>query len=208
MLKSQTPAPDSRDAALPSHLFYLSSLRRPLVDRAEGIYIWTQDGRRFIDGSSGPMVANIGHSNRNVLDAMKRQMDQRHLRLPAAFRERAGRGPGTGTGRKTARGPGPDLLRLRRFGSDGILRQAGAAMGCRHRTGQPLEGDHALSLLSWRHARLARRHRRRCAGRNLYADDAGDADSAGADRLARPRQSLDGTARHPLRRHAGGEDPR
>ncbi|BCH16872.1 hypothetical protein MesoLjLa_37230 [Mesorhizobium sp. L-2-11] len=75
MLKSQTPAPDT-ETRLPSHLFYLSSLRRPLVDRAEGIYIWTQDGRRFIDGSSGPMVANIGHSNRNVLDAMKRQMDR------------------------------------------------------------------------------------------------------------------------------------
>ncbi|TGP26522.1 MULTISPECIES: aspartate aminotransferase family protein [unclassified Mesorhizobium] len=68
-------SPDA-DARPPSHLFYLSSLRRPLVDRAEGIYFWTKDGRRFIDGSSGPMVANIGHSNRNVLDAMKRQMDK------------------------------------------------------------------------------------------------------------------------------------
>ncbi|RVD36683.1 aspartate aminotransferase family protein [Mesorhizobium sp. M4A.F.Ca.ET.020.02.1.1] len=69
------PAPDA-EARPRSHLFYLSSLRRPLVDRAEGIYFWTKDGRRFIDGSSGPMVANIGHSNRNVLDAMKRQMDK------------------------------------------------------------------------------------------------------------------------------------
>ncbi|RUX35148.1 aspartate aminotransferase family protein, partial [Mesorhizobium sp. M7A.F.Ca.CA.002.11.2.1] len=48
------------EARRDSHLFYLSSLRRPLIDRAEGIYMWTQDGRRFIDGSSGPMVANIG----------------------------------------------------------------------------------------------------------------------------------------------------
>jgi hypothetical protein len=31
-----------------SHLFYVTRLRRPLVDRAEGIYFWTQDGRRFI----------------------------------------------------------------------------------------------------------------------------------------------------------------
>ncbi|RAZ89791.1 aspartate aminotransferase family protein [Mesorhizobium hawassense] len=68
-----SPEPEARS---PSHLFYLSSLRRPLVDRAEGIYFWTKDGRRFIDGSSGPMVANIGHSNRNVLEAMKRQMDK------------------------------------------------------------------------------------------------------------------------------------
>ena len=60
----------------PSNLFYVTRMRRPLVDRAEGIYLWTQDGRRFIDGSSGPMAVNIGHSNRNVLDAMKRQMDR------------------------------------------------------------------------------------------------------------------------------------
>ncbi|AZO23518.1 aspartate aminotransferase family protein [Mesorhizobium sp. M1E.F.Ca.ET.045.02.1.1] len=69
------PSPQA-EARPTSHLFYLSSLRRPLVDRAEGIYFWTKDGRRFIDGSSGPMVANIGHSNRNVLEAMKRQMDK------------------------------------------------------------------------------------------------------------------------------------
>ncbi|RVC25408.1 aminotransferase class III-fold pyridoxal phosphate-dependent enzyme, partial [Mesorhizobium sp. M7A.F.Ca.CA.004.04.2.1] len=75
MSKVQTAA-QATDARRDSHLFYLSSLRRPLIDRAEGIYMWTQDGRRFIDGSSGPMVANIGHSNRNVLDAMKRQMDR------------------------------------------------------------------------------------------------------------------------------------
>ncbi|TDP40414.1 aspartate aminotransferase family protein [Zavarzinia compransoris] len=46
------------------------------MDRAEGIYIWAQDGRRWIDGSSGAMVVNIGHGNRNVLDAMKRQMER------------------------------------------------------------------------------------------------------------------------------------
>jgi adenosylmethionine-8-amino-7-oxononanoate aminotransferase len=60
----------------PSHLFYQSRLRRPTVDRAEGIYLWDVHGRRMIDGSSGAMVVNIGHSNRNVLDAMKRQMDR------------------------------------------------------------------------------------------------------------------------------------
>lgn len=60
----------------PSHLFYQTRRRRPLVDRAEGIYIWAQDGRRFIDGSSGAMVANIGHGNPAVLEAMRRQMEK------------------------------------------------------------------------------------------------------------------------------------
>jgi adenosylmethionine-8-amino-7-oxononanoate aminotransferase len=44
--------------------------------RAEGIYIWDVDGKRYLDGSSGAMVCNIGHSNPRVLDAMRRQMDQ------------------------------------------------------------------------------------------------------------------------------------
>lgn len=60
----------------PSNLFYLTRLRRPLIDRAEGIYMWTKDGRRFIDGSSGAMVVNVGHANRNVIEAMKRQLDR------------------------------------------------------------------------------------------------------------------------------------
>lgn len=60
----------------PSHLFYQSRLRRPLVDRAEGIHLWDVDGNRYIDGSSGAMVVNIGHSNPHVIDTMKRQLDK------------------------------------------------------------------------------------------------------------------------------------
>src|SRR6056297_434461 len=58
-----------------SHLFYQSRQRRPRLRRAEGIYIWDVDGKRYLDGSSGAMVCNIGHSNPNVLAAMRRQME-------------------------------------------------------------------------------------------------------------------------------------
>ncbi len=60
----------------PSHLFYQSRLRRPRVDRAEGIFLWDEAGRRYLDGSSGAMVSNIGHSNPRVLEAMRRQMEK------------------------------------------------------------------------------------------------------------------------------------
>lgn len=59
-----------------SYLFYQSEHARPTLDRAEGIYMWDTDGRRFIDGSSGAMVCNIGHSNPAVLAAMRAQMDK------------------------------------------------------------------------------------------------------------------------------------
>ncbi|MGV8935552.1 MAG: aspartate aminotransferase family protein [Allorhizobium sp.] len=65
----------STSPAKPSHLFYQSRLRRPLATHAEGIYIFDENGRKVIDGSSGAMVVNIGHGNAHVLDAMKRQMD-------------------------------------------------------------------------------------------------------------------------------------
>ena len=60
----------------PSKLFYQSRLRRPLLDRAEGIYMWDKSGKRYLDGSSGAMVSNIGHSNPNVLRAMREQMEK------------------------------------------------------------------------------------------------------------------------------------
>ena len=59
-----------------SCLFYQQGSRRPRIARAEGIYLWDTSGKRYIDGSSGPMVSNIGHSNPRVLAAMKRQMDR------------------------------------------------------------------------------------------------------------------------------------
>ncbi len=60
----------------PSYLFYQSRNPRPFLDRGEGIYLYDEDGNRYIDGSSGAMVSNIGHSNPRVLAKMKAQMDK------------------------------------------------------------------------------------------------------------------------------------
>jgi adenosylmethionine-8-amino-7-oxononanoate aminotransferase len=38
--------------------------------------MWDTTGKRYIDGSSGAMVSNIGHSNPNVLAAMQKQMER------------------------------------------------------------------------------------------------------------------------------------
>jgi adenosylmethionine-8-amino-7-oxononanoate aminotransferase len=62
----------------PIQVFYApqGSRRRPVADRAEGIYIWDVDGNRYLDASSGPVVSNIGYGNRRVLDAMRKQADK------------------------------------------------------------------------------------------------------------------------------------
>ena len=60
----------------PVQLFFLKNgaPRRPMVDRGEGIYLWDTQGRRYIDASSGPIAANIGHANARVIEASDRQM--------------------------------------------------------------------------------------------------------------------------------------
>ena len=45
------------------------------VERAEDIYLYTPDGRRYIDLISGVSVSNVGHSNPAVMEAAKRQAD-------------------------------------------------------------------------------------------------------------------------------------
>ncbi|MEZ5448384.1 MAG: aminotransferase class III-fold pyridoxal phosphate-dependent enzyme [Thiolinea sp.] len=47
-----------------------------MLERGEGVYLWDRNGRRFLDGSSGAMVSNIGHSNPRVLAAMQEQMNK------------------------------------------------------------------------------------------------------------------------------------
>jgi taurine--2-oxoglutarate transaminase len=43
------------------------------VERAEGVYFWTPEGRRFIDFNSQLMCSNIGHSHPKVVRAIQEQ---------------------------------------------------------------------------------------------------------------------------------------
>src|SRR5262245_5101524 len=76
------------DVARPN-LFHFTRLPRPTIDRAEGIYMWDETGRRYIDGASSAVNVNIGHGNRNVIDAMKRQMDRVCFAYPIHFQNEA-----------------------------------------------------------------------------------------------------------------------
>jgi acetylornithine/N-succinyldiaminopimelate aminotransferase len=44
--------------------------------KAEGIYLYDVDGKQYIDGISGFSVANIGHSNPLVIEAVQQQAQQ------------------------------------------------------------------------------------------------------------------------------------
>src|SRR3954462_13459270 len=45
------------------------------VARAEGVYFWTPEGKRFIDFNSQLMSVNIGHGDRRVIEAIQKQAE-------------------------------------------------------------------------------------------------------------------------------------
>lgn len=47
----------------------------PRIVRGHGALLWDDKGRRYIDGSGGAVVVNIGHGRREVADAMARQAE-------------------------------------------------------------------------------------------------------------------------------------
>jgi taurine--2-oxoglutarate transaminase len=71
-----------------------SAVNPMAVDRADGIYFWTTDGKRYIDFNSQLMSVNIGHNHPRVRDAIKRQADElifAHPQVATAVRARLGK---------------------------------------------------------------------------------------------------------------------
>ncbi|MDA0361378.1 MAG: aminotransferase class III-fold pyridoxal phosphate-dependent enzyme [Proteobacteria bacterium] len=70
-----TERKDSRSDTLkrggPIQVFYTGDSKPlPSIERAEGIYMWDSDGKKYFDGSSGPVTTNLGHGNKRVIQAM------------------------------------------------------------------------------------------------------------------------------------------
>lgn len=78
-LKTSLPGPkglaalERRKNLLPAGLAKSTEV---VVDRAEGALIWDIDGNQLIDFAGGIGMMNIGHRNKNVVDAMKDQLDK------------------------------------------------------------------------------------------------------------------------------------
>jgi taurine--2-oxoglutarate transaminase len=77
--------PDSEILSLSKeHVFWTWSAQGKVdpipVDRAEGVYFWDVQGKRYLDLNSMTMCVNIGHGDQRVIDAMIEQA----RRLPYA----------------------------------------------------------------------------------------------------------------------------
>lgn len=49
---------------------------RPVLDRAEGVYLYDGDGNRLIDGPGGMWCVNVGYRRQEIADAISRQAMQ------------------------------------------------------------------------------------------------------------------------------------
>jgi len=58
----------------PSHILHRRMAHRhPVAERGEGVYLWDAGGRRYIDGSGGAAVVNLGHGVSEIAQAMAEQ---------------------------------------------------------------------------------------------------------------------------------------
>jgi adenosylmethionine-8-amino-7-oxononanoate aminotransferase len=57
--------------------------KAPLVmARADGVHYWDVQGRRYLDALSGIYVVSVGHNNRRVIEAVRRQLETLHFSPP------------------------------------------------------------------------------------------------------------------------------
>ena len=68
-------------AADTNHLFTLDARRTyPVLTRGEGVYVWDDQGNRYLDAIAGIAVVNLGYGRSEVVRAMAEQAE----RLPFA----------------------------------------------------------------------------------------------------------------------------
>src|SRR5437868_8418618 len=57
--------------------------KSPLImARADGVFYWDVRGKRYLDALSGIYTVSLGHNNRRVIEAIKKQLDTLHFSPP------------------------------------------------------------------------------------------------------------------------------
>ncbi|MFD1039409.1 aspartate aminotransferase family protein [Virgibacillus byunsanensis] len=70
-----------------SNVFYRDLNKNyPIASRGEGIYIYDSNKKKYLDGSSGALVANVGHGQKEIFDSMYEQMKSISFAHTSQFR--------------------------------------------------------------------------------------------------------------------------
>ena len=86
-----TEAEEGQGKAFRHFFLPKDSAALPSVAGGEGVYLWDDAGRRYLDVTSGPVVSNLGHGNARVLAAMAEQARAATFAWPLTFESAANR---------------------------------------------------------------------------------------------------------------------
>ena len=106
------------------------------IDRGAGALLWDREGRRYIDGSGGAVVVNIGHGRGEVAAAMAEQAGTAAYVHGTPLHERRHRGVRAAAGEARSGRLQPPLPRLGRLGGQRDGREAGARVPSGERGGR------------------------------------------------------------------------
>jgi len=73
------------DEFLYEHVVHRSRGEKPLIARGEGIYLYDQEGKRYLDGAAGAAVVNLGHGLQDIIKAMSEQAQLVSYAAPTVF---------------------------------------------------------------------------------------------------------------------------
>jgi adenosylmethionine-8-amino-7-oxononanoate aminotransferase len=130
-----------------------------VMERAEDVWVWDADGKRYLDATAGLWYANVGHGRPEIGAAVAAQMER--MAAYSAFFDLANRPALELAGLLADRAPMPAKVLFGSGGSDGIDTAAKLARRYWWELGEP---DRCLP----RHARLrncSRRYRQQPPGR-------------------------------------------
>jgi len=63
----------------------LGENKRPVLTRADGIYVYDSDGNKYIDGPAGMWCVNVGYGRREIADAVGKQLAEMPYDSPWSF---------------------------------------------------------------------------------------------------------------------------
>src|SRR5262245_8130642 len=69
------------------HIFVRDQMQEwckaPLImASADGVHYWDVSGKRYLDALSGIYTVSVGHNNRRVIEAIRKQLDSLHFSPP------------------------------------------------------------------------------------------------------------------------------
>src|SRR5713101_6933858 len=146
------------DAKMINHLWTHKTQDHPflsdeelVIDRAEGVWVWTERGKKLLDGFAGLAVVNVGHGRREIAEAIAEQTVAGLLPDHAAVLQSPGRGARREAGGAHARRPALHDVRGERVRGQRALDADRPPVLAGRREARQVQGDLAAGRLPRRH---------------------------------------------------------